>query len=184
MRLIFQCYLVGVLCFSVYSHAANDIVNYREYTPTLSSSGQPDASQLQSLAADGFQRVVYLAFTDQDSSFSGEDRIVRDAGMQFIQLPVNWMAPTQQDFDIFSAVMRQDKNLKTLVHCQINWRASSFVFLYRVIELSVPIDDAVVDLYKVWQPQTYWRDFIVKVLRANNIDPDCALCDWSATEAG
>ena len=37
----------------------DDIVNYREYSATLSSSGQPNADQLQSLRDAGFERVVY-----------------------------------------------------------------------------------------------------------------------------
>ena len=65
-----------------------DIVNYREYSPTLSSSGQPTAAQFSALREVGFERVVFLAFTDHDESVAGEDRIVSGLGMDYIQIPV------------------------------------------------------------------------------------------------
>jgi hypothetical protein len=56
----------------------NDIVNTWEYSATPSSSGQPDKAQLKTVRDSGFERVVYLAFSDNDSSLPNENRVVKD----------------------------------------------------------------------------------------------------------
>jgi hypothetical protein len=53
---------------TTFADQLDDIVNYREYSATLSSSGQPDMDQLGYLREAGFERVVYLAFSDCPSS--------------------------------------------------------------------------------------------------------------------
>lgn len=154
-----------------------DIINYIAYSETLASSGQPTENQLKAQAAAGVERVVYLAFTDHDTSLPNEDRITRGLGMQFLQVPVLWEAPTVGDFQTFAALMQEGADRRTLVHCQVNWRASSFSFLYRVIFNEVPMDDAVMDLASIWTPSDNWRGFIVEVLAAYGLAPDCEFCD-------
>ena len=156
---------------------ASDIINYIAYSDVLASSGQPTAAQFQVQAEAGVQRVVYLAFTDHETSLANEDRVVRDLGMAFVQVPVVWANPQVEDFRLFAAIMAQGGDQKTLVHCQVNWRASSFSFLYRVIHDKVPMDDAVVDLTSIWTPTEHWRQFIVDVLDAHGLAPDCELCE-------
>jgi hypothetical protein len=51
---------------TTFADQLDDIVNYREYSATLSSSGQPDMDQLGYLREAGFERVVYLAFSDRE----------------------------------------------------------------------------------------------------------------------
>ena len=177
------CLLFFLMASATWADESLDLVNYRTYSPTLSSSGQPSAKQLAAVADAGFERVVYLALTDQDSSLEHEDRIVRELGMGFAQIPVIWERPTAEDFELFAAVMRQGADKRTLVHCQINWRASSFVFLYRTIYGGVPMSDAKLDLDQVWTPQPHWKDFIFEVLASHNLSPDCELCDWDKPHA-
>jgi hypothetical protein len=50
----------------------------------------------------GFERVVFLAFNDHDGSLPDEDRIVRDLGMDHVQIPVVWDAPSTSDFYAFA----------------------------------------------------------------------------------
>ena len=157
--------------------ARPDIINYIAYSETLASSGQPTANQLKAQAAACVERVVYLAFTDHDTSLPNEDRITRGLGMQFLQVPVLWEAPTVGDFRTFAALMQQGADRHTLVHCQVNWRASSFSFLYRVIFNDVPMDDAVMDLASIWTPSDDWRRFIVEVLASYGLAPECEFCD-------
>lgn len=170
--------VLSALLLAAFAAAQGDIVNYREYSPTLSSSGQPSAAQIDTLAGAGFDRVIYLAFTDHESSLLEEDRRVREAGLGFIQIPVLWDQPNVEDFTRFAAVLAAEPKARTLVHCQINLRASAFVFLYRVIHLGVPIADAKADMNAIWAPDAQWREFIFRVLSANSIDPHCDVCDW------
>ena len=55
----------------------SEIANYREYSPHFSSSGQPTAEQLKIVSAAGFERVIYLAFSDNGTAIEIEDRVVK-----------------------------------------------------------------------------------------------------------
>jgi protein tyrosine phosphatase (PTP) superfamily phosphohydrolase (DUF442 family) len=156
----------------------DDIVNYREYSATLSSSGQPTEDQLEALAKAGFERVVFLAFSDHDESLAGEDRLVKGLAMEYAQIPVDWEAPAVGDFNMFAGLMGREPARKTLVHCQVNFRASAFSFLYRVLFLDVSMDAAKEDLNSVWVPNETWREFIFAVLEAYGRSPDCDSCLW------
>lgn len=158
----------------------DDIVNYREYSATLSSSGQPTGEQLKAVAAAGFERVVFLAFSDHDESLAGEDRLVKELGMEYAQIPVDWDAPAVSDFGMFAGLMGREPGKKTLVHCQVNFRASSFSFLYRVLYQDVPMDLAKEDLDSVWVPNATWRQFIFDVLEDHGRSPHCDSCLWDA----
>lgn len=157
----------------------SDIPNYREYSKTFSSSGQPTKGQLQDAWVENFKRVVYLAFSDHDTSLEHEDRIVKELGMEYINIPVNWGSPTRSDFRLFAGAMQSEPDKKTLVHCQVNFRASSFSFLYRVIYQDVPVAEAKADLNSVWTPNTVWTAFILDLLEENSILSECEDCDWT-----
>jgi protein tyrosine phosphatase (PTP) superfamily phosphohydrolase (DUF442 family) len=167
-----------LVAWAIPAHSADDPVNYIAYSATLASSGQPTQQQLNQISASGVARVIYLAFGDHEGAIVNEDRLVRDLGMQFIHIPLVWEQPESRDFEVFAAALNQDATQKTLVHCQINWRASSFVFLYRVLHLGIPIDEAFLDMRSIWLPNKTWQDFIFQVLEANGVSPNCTLCDW------
>lgn len=159
-----------------------DIVNYREYDANFSSAGQPDAAQLKLLADAGFKRVVYIAFNDNHTAIVAEDRTVKSLGMDYLHIPVDFDNPTIEDFEDFAAVMNRDQKVRTLLHCQVNYRASTFSFLYRVIYLGVPVAQAKNDLDGVWQADETWYRFIVEVLKQHGMSQQCDDCDWGANE--
>ncbi len=155
-----------------------DITNYLEYSDSFSSAGQPGKKQLKAVREAGFERVVFLAFSDHDESIPDEDRIVKELGMEYIHIPVDWEAPTLSDFYAFAAVMKQNPDSKTLVHCQVNFRASAFSFLYRVLYGGIPMDQAKDDMNSVWVPNATWRELIFTVLEENDRSPHCDGCLW------
>jgi len=181
-----QCQLAGFfLLFSlpvIASDKIDAIDNYRQYSPYFSSSGQPSAEQLEALSEDGFERVIYLAFSDNETAIKAEDRAVKSLGMDYFHIPVDFDQPTVADFEDFAAVMNRDKTVRTLLHCQINLRASTFSFLYRVIYGGVPMLDAKSDLDAIWQPNKVWYAFIVEVLKAHSLSQECEGCDWGVNE--
>ena len=179
--------LVTLFCapaLTLPTHAATleEIVNYREYSPVFASAGQPTAEQLAAVQRAGFERVIYLAYSDQENALPSEDRIVKNLSMEYVHVPVEWSAPTVSDFRLFAAAMRSDSDKKTLLHCQVNYRASAFSFLYRVIYEDVPIGDAKAAMDTVWQPDDTWRQLIFDVLAEHGIAADCASCNWDSEE--
>ncbi|MEM1412841.1 MAG: protein tyrosine phosphatase family protein [Pseudomonadota bacterium] len=178
MRRTLACFL---LLATASAHAAEPELpkNFIEYEPGFASSGQPTPAQLVDLAKRGYERIVYLAFSDHKTSLEGLDRHAENAGLQYVQIPVVWDAPSAADYALFAAVMKANQDQPTLVHCQVNFRASAFAFLHRVIEQGVPVAQAKADMNRIWTPTAGWNEFLFAVLKAHDIDPQCEGCDWT-----
>jgi protein tyrosine phosphatase (PTP) superfamily phosphohydrolase (DUF442 family) len=159
----------------------SDIRNYKQYSATFASAGQPNVEQLHLLKDAGFERVVYIALTNSRGAVEGEDAIVKEElGMDYVHVPVIWDAPTKADFYAFAGAMQREPGKKTLLHCQANFRASAFAFLYRVIYEDVPVAQAKADMNSIWQPNATWRTLIFEVLEDNGKSAECEGCDWSS----
>ena len=115
---------------------------------------------------------------DQKNAVSNEDRLVIDHGMQFIYIPVEWNSPRKKDFYLFTNIMLNQPKVRTLLHCQANYRASVFSFLHRVINENINILEAKLTLNKIWKPNKVWKNFIFDILNENNISPFCKGCKW------
>jgi protein tyrosine phosphatase (PTP) superfamily phosphohydrolase (DUF442 family) len=174
--------LVFSLSGSLFAHTLAEIKNYLEYSEDFSSAGQPTREQFTLLKNEGFERIVYIAFANSKGAIPDEDQVVKELGMQYAQVPVIWDAPTKADFDAFAAVMQSAADRKTLLHCQANYRAAAFAFLYRVLYLDVPLAEAKSDMNTIWNPGGVWRDLIFEILRENGISPQCEGCDWSSDD--
>jgi protein tyrosine phosphatase (PTP) superfamily phosphohydrolase (DUF442 family) len=156
-----------------------DILNFREYSPLFASAGQPTAAQLETVRDAGYERVIYIAFSNNPNALANEDQLVKALGMDYLHIPVDWNKPTARDFYTFADAMQRDTQMKTLLHCQINARATAFSFLYRVIYEGVSVAEAKADMNTVWKPNETWRDLIFAVLQENGKSAECDTCDWS-----
>lgn len=157
-----------------------DILNYLEYSSNFASAGQPTEEQLTLLKSAGFQRIVYIAFSGGETAIANEDEIVKGLGMEYVHIPVIWDKPTAADFYAFADVMQRYPDKKSLLHCKVNYRATAFSFLYRVLYEDVAVADAKTDMNTVWQPNETWRELIFSVLEENGKSAQCEGCDWNA----
>jgi protein tyrosine phosphatase (PTP) superfamily phosphohydrolase (DUF442 family) len=154
------------------------ISNYREYSPQFASSGQPTERQLELLKSENFERIIYIAFSNSGKALANQDVIVKQLGMEYVHIPVVWDSPSPTDFYAFADVMQRSPDKKSLLHCQVNYRASAFAFLYRVIYQDVPVSIAKADMETVWKPNETWRKLIFSILKANGKSPQCDVCNW------
>ena len=136
------------------------IYNFLSLSAKLATSGQPLEEELEYISKTGYEVVINLALSDADYSLADEEGSVTKLGMEYIHIPVIWQSPTSDDLDKFFAVMEKYKNKKLFVHCAANMRVSSFVALYRVIKEGWDYSDVVNDVYKIWNPNDIWSDFI------------------------
>jgi protein tyrosine phosphatase (PTP) superfamily phosphohydrolase (DUF442 family) len=145
-----------------------DIYNYQFLTERLSSSGMPKAEQMKAAAEAGTQVVINLAPATVRDALPNEDALVESLGMKYIQIPVDWNHPIRQNLDDFFQAMDEHKDQKVLVHCQANYRASSFIMLFRVLRLGWKEEDAVQIMEKMWNPEDFpvWQKFIDENLHA------------------
>jgi protein tyrosine phosphatase (PTP) superfamily phosphohydrolase (DUF442 family) len=146
--------------------AADNLV---EISPRLVTSGQPSAEMLANLKAQGFDAVVYLAPPTVMDAVRDEPLIVARQGLTFINIPIQFDHPTESDFETFAGVLRGLSDRKVLVHCQINLRASSMVFLYRTVVLKEDPRQAYEAVSKVWSPTGPWRKLLEEQLRKHKI---------------
>jgi protein tyrosine phosphatase (PTP) superfamily phosphohydrolase (DUF442 family) len=176
---LFAPFMSNTYALEEVSPELDEITNFRQYSSSFASSGQPTREQFQSLADNGFERVVYIAFTSNQNALSDADQLVKSLGMEYMHVPVDFNNPLPDDFYAFADSMQRNTGKKTLLHCQVNARATAFSFLYRVIYEDVPVAEAKADMNTVWQPNDVWRDFIFEVLAQNGKSPDCEGCDWT-----
>lgn len=143
-----------------------DIYNFLSYNELLSSSGMPTAEQMKSVAEAGVQVVINLAPHDVPNALPDETELVRSLGMQYVNIPVTWGTPTQDDLKTFMVEMDAHQDKKIHVHCQANFRASAFIALYRILNLGWKMDDALEVMHKIWDEDEYpvWKMFIEDTL--------------------
>lgn len=131
---------IVVLAWAVSTYALGQVQrlaapNVVAISPSLVTSGQPSATGLAELRSLGFEAVIYLAPPNVSDAVRDEQLIVTRQGLTFINIPIRFDNPTEEDYETFSSLLQGLGNRKVLVHCQVNMRASSLVFLYRVIAL-------------------------------------------------
>lgn len=141
-------------------------LNYVGNTPRISSAGMPTRSQFAEIANAGFDVVVNLAPATALGAHENEAALVAQRGMHYFHVPVDFASPRQEDFERIARILQAHRGQRVMVHCQMNLRASTFVFLYRVIELNEDPDRAYDDVVRVWQPSPPWRNFMREALLA------------------
>lgn len=138
----------------------------------LVTSGQPNAESLSRLASQGFGAVIYLAPPTSSDAVAGEADIVRNQGLEFINIPIEFGDPTEADFQAFVEAMNRLKDRKVLVHCQVNMRASTMTFLYRTVVGREQADLAYESVARVWSPRGAWKRLMLDQLHKAAIDFD------------
>jgi len=108
--------------------------------------------------------VVNLAPARWERNFEEGFRVTQ-AGMTYIQIPVDWQDPALRDLELFFDVMEANEDRNVYVHCFANMRVSVFVYLYRTLRKGMSEEEAWQDVLKVWDPETnpdtpQWPKFI------------------------
>ena len=143
----------------------SEIYNFRSLGDMLGTSGQPTAEQFQEVRGAGFKAVINLALPTSDNALPNEGSLVTGLGMSYVHIPVDFKAPTSQDFGAFCRVMEAFADRPVFVHCAANMRVSAFLFLYRVLRRDVPIPEAERDMHAIWHPDDVWSRFIGEQLK-------------------
>jgi protein tyrosine phosphatase (PTP) superfamily phosphohydrolase (DUF442 family) len=136
----------------------------------LVTSGQPTRVSLARLNEQGFGAVIYLAPPTVADAVPEEADILRKQGIEFVNIPIKFGSPSSADFAEFVKVMQKFRDRKILVHCQVNMRASTMTFLYRVIVGNQQADLAYDAVARVWSPEGPWKQLIVTELKKAKIE--------------
>jgi protein tyrosine phosphatase (PTP) superfamily phosphohydrolase (DUF442 family) len=145
-------------------------VNYVVASERLHTAGQPNKMQLSSIADLGFGLVINLATPTSQNAVPTEGQLIANAGASYLNIPVDWRDPTYADFELFSGVLNQSGHRQVLIHCALNFRASMFTFLYRVVHEQIIAEDAFKAVAEVWDPEEHWVEFGQMVLDRYEVD--------------
>ena len=133
-----------------------DARNFRKVDDRLYTTGQPSEAQLANAASKDVTIVVNLALHDDPRySLRDEAGCVRGLGMDYVHIPVQFKAPTEQDLMDFFTAMDAHGDEKVLVHCAAN---------YRVIRQGWTADKAFEPMRTVWEPDEVWTRFISEMI--------------------
>jgi protein tyrosine phosphatase (PTP) superfamily phosphohydrolase (DUF442 family) len=137
-----------------------DIYNWQRLDARITTSGQPSEAQLGALRDLGVAHVVNLGLHSHERALPDEAASVARLGMRYTHIPVDFDAPTAEDFDRFCAVMAAAGDEPTHVHCIANMRVSAFFYRYRRDLLGWDEARARRAMESVWQPGGVWASFI------------------------
>jgi uncharacterized protein (TIGR01244 family) len=144
----------------------NESRNFRQVDERLLTSGQPSEAQLADAARRGVQVVINLALHDDPRyALADEAGCVRGLGMEYVHIPVQFNAPTEENLQAFIAAMEANKDKTILVHCAANYRVTAFVGLYRVLRKGWVAEKAFGPMRTVWEPDPVWKQFIATMLQ-------------------
>ncbi|MDN3922572.1 protein tyrosine phosphatase family protein [Roseateles violae] len=135
----------------------------------LSTAGQPSAEWLATLKEQGYEAVLYLAPATVSDAVREEPQLVAAQGLIWRHIPIPFGAPTAAHYEEFVRQLAELRERKLLVHCQVNMRASSLTFLYRVLVEGVDPHEAWEAVARVWTPQGPWRRLMLDQLRRRGI---------------
>lgn len=140
----------------------NDIYNYIYINEAIATSGQPTAKQFAMIRDADFSQVINLAPHHAENALKGEAEILKKLGISYTHIPVDFMHPSETDFEVFVEAMQSKRNEKIWVHCAANMRVSAFVYRYRRDVLKEDAAKAKLDMDKIWLPFGEWQKFLNK----------------------
>jgi len=139
-------------------------LNYTRISPGLGCCGQPARGEWDWIAAQGYQTVINLALDSSPNALPDEAELCAARSIHYIHIPVVWTAPTLDDLARFFDAMESNGDKAVLVHCALNYRASAFVYLWRVLRCNELQKIARPDMLAVWKPDETWQAFIDRAL--------------------
>lgn len=144
----------------------DSILNFRAISPLLGTAGQPTVKQFTAIRDAGYVLVINLALSTSDGAIANEAEIVRNHGMEYIQIPVVWERPELKDLEEFFEVMDHHQGRKVFVHCVKNMRVSVFICLYRVFRQGISPQVGWEKVLEIWEPNPIWQAFIENAQKA------------------
>jgi protein tyrosine phosphatase (PTP) superfamily phosphohydrolase (DUF442 family) len=75
-----------------------EIDDFRAIGEQLGTAGQPTESQFRTVREAGFETIINLALPTSGNALGNEGSVVTGLGMTYVHIPVDFKAPTSQDF--------------------------------------------------------------------------------------
>ncbi|MEM9716982.1 MAG: protein tyrosine phosphatase family protein [Pseudomonadota bacterium] len=137
------------------------VLNWRRLNDRITLSGQPTEEQLAELADTGVTHIINLGPHSNNGALPDEPGTVLDLGMEYIYIPVDFEAPTDDDFGQFCSALENLPTQRIHVHCIYNARVTAFFYRHAKSGLSpLDTDTAFEIMDGIWRPGDDWAEFI------------------------
>ncbi|MDP8953110.1 MAG: protein tyrosine phosphatase family protein, partial [Actinomycetota bacterium] len=99
----------------------------------VATAGQPEEEHLRQLAEAGYRTVIDLRTSEEDPGFD-ESEMVRQVGMEYVNIPVGHEAIEDETFEWFRELMKNPERRPVLVHCSSANRVGALLVPYLVLD--------------------------------------------------
>lgn len=110
----------------------------------IATAGQPEQEHLKQLAQAGYRTILDLRTQEEDRGFD-EPKTVRDAGMEYLSIPleVKPEAFSDQVFEQARELLTDPDRRPVLVHCESAIRVGTLLIPYLILDEERSPDEAV-----------------------------------------
>ncbi len=138
-----------------------DIFNLRMVSSQYWTAGQPSEEQLGDVAKEGFDLVLNIAPQDPRYSLEDEERTVKSLGMAYRLIPIDFRAPTLEDYDRVEAALLMAKDKRVFIHCAANYRVTTIFGCFAVNHLGWSQAEWDAFIADVWDISEFpvWTDY-------------------------
>jgi len=136
--------------------------NFRAINRLLTTSGEMTKADLESLKSQGYEAVINLLPNENQHALPEEQEIIESQGIEYVHIPVDWSAPTEENYRSFVKAAADTQNKKTHIHCAANWRVSAFYALYAIESNIWSAATAREHINDLWNPNDFpaWKHFL------------------------
>ena len=107
----------------------------------VATAGQPDEEHFEQLAEAGYKTVIDTRSAEEDPGFD-EPEVVRQAGMEYVNIPVGHETVEEETFERFRELMRDPECRPVLVHCSSANRVGALLVPYLVLDEGKSTEEA------------------------------------------
>jgi uncharacterized protein (TIGR01244 family) len=108
----------------------------------IATAGQPEEEHLKRLAEAGYKTIVDLRTPEEDRGLD-EPEAARQAGMEYVNIPVGHEDVEDETFERFRELMKDPERRPVLVHCSSANRVGALLIPYFVLDEEKSTEEAV-----------------------------------------
>jgi protein tyrosine phosphatase (PTP) superfamily phosphohydrolase (DUF442 family) len=150
--------------------ALSGIANACQILPNVISGGQPTREQLDALAAAGGSIVLDLRDPMEPRPLN-ESAVVKELGMEYVNVPVRSGALDDATLDKILAVLRGAGDRTVLFHCGSGGRVGGALIPYFILDLGMEEQDAIDQAMRVGLRNAEYMDWGLEYARRNQSQP-------------
>ena len=109
-----------------------DIYKFLRLSENYCTGGQPKTSELAGLKEEGIRSIINLRWPSEHEE-AEEAAEARRLGFHYYNIPVNSLAPKDEEVEEFLEVLEDPRNLPVFIHCASANRVGGFWMIRRTL---------------------------------------------------